>query len=308
MTGHFNPRSDHWKWKALTERHRKKPPAMRKVYKSWHECLRAADRGTGKMARKRSPEACLHATADHLLVRQYQATSCLASPHKPIRIPKGASSSTWSPSPQHPARGSAGRARGRSKLADINKHHTFNNTTSTVLSTLEMSHRLYRLLWRSYILSTRPQAEAKRGEQSPPWTPEWPRCCALPTTRTRARRSPPRLLALRSTPACPSLLTGKRKSQSCDRLIKSSWNRFAYAGDAGTYSKQKVLRESFLRIWLLLFFVAAKNGISLPVILITKSFPGNFDIQKAPEWKSWQRKEQKPDECNRDAPRGESRR
>lgn len=31
------------------------------------------------------------------------------------------------------------------------------------------------------------------------------------------------------------------------------------------------------------FFVAAKNGISLPVILIMKSFPGNLDIQKAPE-------------------------
>lgn len=87
-----------------------------------------------------------------------------------------------------------------------------------------------------------------------------------------------------STPACPSFLTGKQKSQRCARLIKSSRNRFAYTGNAGTYSTQKIFEDSFIHIGLF-FFATAKNGISLPVIVIVikKCFPDNFDIQKAPE-------------------------
>lgn len=140
---------------------------------------------------------------------------------------------------------------------NIHEYHTFNNTTSTVLSTLEMSHKLYRLLWRSYILSRQAGVE----QQSPPWTPGWPRPGALQTSHIRAQRSP-------RVSACPSLLAGKRKSQSCDQLIKSSQSRFARTGNTGTYSKQKIFEESFRHIGLF-WFATAKNGISLPVRVIT---------------------------------------
>lgn len=159
-----------------------------------------------------------------------------------------------------------------------------------------MSHRLYRLLWRSYILSKELGAE----EQSPPWTLGSPR---VPDLSHPCSEESPCL----STPACPSFLTGKQKSQRCARLIKSSWNGFAYTGNAGTYSKQKIFEDSFIHIGLF-FFATAKNGISLPVtvIIIKKCFPDNFDIQKAPEWKSCPKREQKPDVCSRntDTPSG----
>jgi len=257
-TGNKNP------WLNGTE----KPPATCEVCKIQWECLRGReDRGMGKMARM------VLWKCDCMLrwfaVISELSTSWQASPPQPIRMLKDASSSTWTPNLQHP-RG------GRNRISNVNNRHTFNNTTSTVLSTLEMSHRLYRLLCRSYILSKGLWAEAERGEQSPPWTPECLRC------------SWPHARVLREVPAAPSLSTGKRKSQSCDRLIKSSWNRFAYT-NTGTYRKQKVYRESFMHM-MITSFVDAK--------ISEKHQNENSD------------REQNLDSCDRnpDAPRGKSRR
>lgn len=147
-----------------------------------------------------------------------------------------------------------------------------------------MSHKLYRLLCRSYILSKKAGME----QQSPPWTQGCPRPGALQTSHIRAQRSP-------RVSACPSLLAGKRKSRSCNQLIKSS-SRFACTGNAGTYSKQKVFEESSIHTRLF-WFATAKNGISLPVRVIIKKVFQTTLISKKHQNENLARRENKSQMC-----------
>lgn len=100
--------------------------------------------------------------------------------------------------------------------------HTFNSTTSTALSTLEMSHKLYRLLCRSYILSEYPEQSQPLipGEDSAS-KPAHPNPCADVFSKGPRALAEKKPLLSESHSVWPALPTGRRKKyQHCDWLIK----------------------------------------------------------------------------------------
>lgn len=70
-----------------------------------------------------------------------------------------------------------------------------------------------------------------------------------------------------STPACPSFSRGKWKSQRCARLIKLFSEQICLYRQCRNLQQTKDIWRQ-LYTYRIIFFATAKNGISLPVIVI----------------------------------------